>query len=108
MAVYAQPPLINDFFNIHLPPKLSLLRARPGSRVVVFVVVVVVPVVVVVLVVVLLVLVVFVLVLVVVVVVVVYPKSICSTDPLRGIDCRFAVRPTHLGGGDSRRMANTR
>ena len=41
-------------------------------------------------------------------VVVVYPKSICSTDPLRGIDCRFAVRPTHLGGGDSRRMANTR
>ena len=44
----------------------------------------------------------------VVVVVVVYPKSICSTDPLRGIDCRFAVRPTHLGGGDSRRMANTR
>ena len=44
----------------------------------------------------------------VVVVVVVYPKYICSTDPHQGIDCRFAVRPTHLGGGDSRRMANTR
>ena len=25
-----------------------------------------------------------------------------------GIDCRFAVSSTHLGGGDSRRMANTR
>ena len=41
-------------------------------------------------------------------VVVIYPKYICSMDPLRGIDCRFAVRPTHLEEGDSRRMAITR
>ena len=75
----------------------------PVSSVVVVVVVVVIVVIIVVYVV-----VVVVVVVIVVVVVVVYPKSICSTDPLRGIDCRFAVRPTHLGGGDSRRMANTR
>ena len=31
-------------------------------------------------------------------------KCICSTDPLRGIDCRFAVRTTHLRVGDSRRI----
>ena len=45
---------------------------------------------------------------VIVVIVVVSPNYTCSTDLLRGIDCRFAVRPTHLGGDDSRRMAITR
>ncbi len=38
---------------------------------------------------------------------VVYPKYICSRDPRGGIDCNFAIRPTHIGGGYSHRMTNT-